>query len=141
MNLIRTAAVIGTLILSSTTLHAQQKQLPADSMELGRKFSTWFYTGMADSLHAYMTAEGQADMTVDDIQRQMLTVATRAGNEVSVMEEKFITRNGARQYWRTSKMDVMTEPFLLRWVITPDGKIGGAGMGPASQAPPIDPVQ
>lgn len=140
MTLIRTAAVIGTLILANTSLHAQQK-LPADSMELGRKFSVWFYTGQADSLHAYMTAEGQADMTVDDIERQMLQVATRAGNEVSMIEEKFITRNGARQYWRTSKMDVMPEPFLLRWVITPEGKIGGAGMGPASQAPPIDPQQ
>ena len=138
MNLIRTAAVIGTLILSSTSLHAQ-KQLPADSMELARKFTTWFYTGQADSLLAYMVNERQPPVTVDDIQQQMLAVATRAGNEVSVIEEKFITRNGARQYWRTSKMDILTEPFLLRWVITPEGKIGGAGTGLASQAPPIDP--
>jgi hypothetical protein len=108
-------------------------------MELARKFTTWFYANQADSLLAYMTGDAQERMTVDDIQRQMLQVAARAGNEVSVIEEKFITRNGARQYWRTSKMDIMPEPFLFRWVITPEGKIAGAGMGPASQAPPIDP--
>jgi hypothetical protein len=78
-------------------------------------------------------------MTAADIERAGLQIATRAGNEVSVIEEKFITRNGARQYWRTAKMDILEEPFLLRWVISPEGKIAGIGMGPASQAPPIDP--
>jgi hypothetical protein len=65
----------------------------------------------------------------------MMTIASRAGSEVSVIEEKFITRNGARQYWRTAKMDILPEAFLLRWVISPEGRIAGVGMGPASQAP------
>ena len=34
------------------TLPAQQR-LPADSMELGRKFTQWLYTSQADSLLAY----------------------------------------------------------------------------------------
>ena len=125
-------------MLSGTGLSAQQ-QLPADSMELGRKYTMWFYTGMADSLLAHMDSANRADMTVERIQQAMLNVATRAGNEVSVVEEKFITRNGARQYWRAAKMDILEEPFLLRWVITPKGQIAGVGMGPLSQAPPIDP--
>jgi hypothetical protein len=138
MNLVRTAALFGAFALGSTALHAQQ-QLPADSMELGRKFTEWFYTGQADSLLAYLVVNPERPMTTDDIERSILQVASRAGNEVSVIEEKFITRNGARQYWRTAKMSILEEPFLLRWVITPEGKIGGLGMGPLSQAPPIDP--
>ena len=138
MKSIRTLFLSSALFLATTSLQAQQ-QLPADSMELGRKYTTWFYTGMADSLLAHMASENRANMTVERIQQAMLTVATRAGNEVSVVEEKFITRNGARQYWRTAKMDIMEEPFLFRWVITPQGEIGGVGMGPLSEAPPIDP--
>ena len=107
-------------------------------MELGRKYSMWFYTGMADSLLAHMDSANRSTMTVAEIEEVMSRVAARAGNEVSVVEEKFITRNGARQYWRASKMDILEEPFLLRWVITPKGEIGGVGIGPLSQAPPID---
>ena len=138
MKSIRTLFLCSALFLSATSLGAQQ-QLPADSMELGRKYTMWFYTGMADSLLAHMDSASRADMTVERIQQAMLNVATRAGNEVSVVEEKFITRNGNRQYWRAAKMDIMEEPFLLRWVITPRGEIAGVGMGPLSQAPPIDP--
>jgi hypothetical protein len=138
MKLIRTAAVIGTVILANTSLQAQQR-LPADSMELGRKFSLWLYTGQADSLLAYTIQDPERPTTAADIERIGLQIAARAGNEVSVIEEKFITRNGARQYWRIAKMETLPEPFLLRWVITPEGKINGIGMGPLSSAPPIDP--
>ena len=131
-------AVYAALILSGASLEAQQR-LPADSMELARKYTQWFYTGMADSLLAHMDSANRPDMTVARIEQAMSNVAARAGNEVSVIEEKFITRNGNRQYWRTAKMDILEEPFLLRWVMTPKGEIGGVGMGPLSQAPPIDP--
>jgi hypothetical protein len=138
MKLIRTAALLSAFVVSAQVLPAQQR-LPADSMELGRKFTQWLYTIQADSLLAYWLQDDEQPMTAADIERAGLQIATRAGNEVSVIEEKFITRNGARQYWRTAKMDVLEEPFLLRWVISPEGRIAGIGMGPASQAPPIDP--
>jgi hypothetical protein len=108
-------------------------------MELGRKYSMWFYTNQPDSLLAHMDSALRAQMTVAEIEQAMNNVAVRAGNEVAVVEEKFITRNGARQYWRTAKMDILEEPFLLRWVINPKGEIAGVGLGPLSQAPPIDP--
>jgi hypothetical protein len=139
MRIIRSLTLCSALLFSAASLPAQQQQLPADSMELGRKYTQWFYTGMADSLLAHMDSASRATMTTERIQQAMLNVATRAGNEVSVVEEKFITRNGARQYWRAAKMDIMEEPFLIRWVITPKGEIAGVGMGPLSQAPPIDP--
>jgi hypothetical protein len=136
MNMRRSFLLLGALTAGAASLHAQER-LPADSMELGRKYSMWFYTGMTDSLIAHMT--DKEGVTPDQILQALTQLTERAGNEVSVTEEKFITRNGRRQYWRTATFDKMNEPFLLRWVINAQGEIDGVGMGPLSEAPPIDP--
>lgn len=119
---------------------AKPAQLPADSMEIARKYTQWFYTNQADSLIAHMDSAGRGRPGAkEQYQGMMAELATRAGTEKLVMEEKFITRNGARQYWRTTMFSAFAEPLLLRWVIGPKGQLVGAGLGPASQAPPIDP--
>jgi hypothetical protein len=111
-----------------------------DSLALARQYTVWFYTGEVDSLIAHHPADSQRDTTLRrGITARMEQVALRAGTETAVIEEKFVKRNGATQYWRTAKFSDMSEPFLLRWVINPDGTIGGMGLGPRSQAPPIDP--
>lgn len=111
-----------------------------DSLALARQYTVWFYTGQVDSLIAHHPAGAQRDTTLRQaLMARMEQVAVRAGTEMSVIEEKFVKRNGATQYWRTAKFSDMGEPFLLRWVMLPDGKIGGLGLGPLSQAPPIDP--
>ena len=138
MKILRSFLAASAVMLSATTLQAQDR-LPADSMELGRKYTQWFFTGMSDSLLAHMDSGGKARMTIGEIEQAMAQVATRAGNEVTLIEEKYITRNGRRQYWRTGKYDIMDEPFLIRWVINPKGEIAGVGMGPLSEAPAIDP--
>ena len=38
-----------------------------------------------------------------------------------------------------SHSDFADEPIVLRLVIMPDGKLGGMGINPLSQVPPIDP--
>jgi hypothetical protein len=124
-------------LLQASTSPAVQKP---DTLALARQYTVWFYTGQVDSLIAHHPAGAQRDTTLRrrlNAQMEMLTV--RAGTETAVIEEKFVKRNGATQYWRTAKFTDMGEPILLRWVITPDGKIGGLGLGPLSQAPPIDP--
>ena len=68
-------------------------------------------------------------------------LSVRAGTEVAVLEEKFVMRNQRPQYWRTAKFTNFPEPILLRWVINPQGEIVGLGLGPLSQAPPIDKPQ
>jgi len=50
-----------------------------------------------------------------------------------------VTRNGKPQFWHTGRFSVMPEPIQIRWVIEPDGRISGARINPASQAPPVDP--
>ena len=108
-------------------------------MEIARKFTQWLYTGMADSLAAHGTEDARAEMTKDFYTNALLEITTRAGVEDVVLEEKFVTRNGARQYWRTAKFTAFDEPVMIRWVITPTGEIAGLGMNPESRAPPIDP--
>lgn len=124
-----------TLLQAPTT--APQKP---DSLALARQYTVWFYTGQADSLIAHYAASARADTSLRrQLTSRMEMVAVRAGTEMAVIEEKFVKRNGATQYWRTAKFSDMSEPFLLRWVMNPDGTIGGIGLGPLSQAPPIDP--
>jgi hypothetical protein len=131
------------LLLLALALQAPQApQAPQrpDTLALARQYTVWFYTGQVDSLMAHHPASAQRDTTVRrQLTARMEQVAVRAGTETAVIEEKFVKRNGATQYWRTAKFTDMSEPFLLRWVINPDGTIGGLGLGPLSQAPPIDP--
>jgi len=125
------------LLLLALALQAPQRP---DTLALARQYTVWFYTGQVDSLIAHHATGAQRDTTLRQrIVAQMEMLMVRAGTETAVIEEKFVKRNGATQYWRTAKFTDMGEPILLRWVITPDGKIGGLGLGPLSGAPPIDP--
>lgn len=115
-------------------------QLPSDSLELARKFTTWLYSNQTDSLFASMDSIGQRDMKGPKGWEQTVAMlAMRAGTEEQVIGERWVTRLGKRQYWRTAKFSGIAEPFLVRWVIVAPGKIAGLGLGPASSAPPIDP--
>jgi hypothetical protein len=115
-------------------------QLPPDSLERARRFTTWLYTNQTDSLFAYMDSAGQEDMKgPKGWEETVAQLAMRAGTEEQLIAERWVTRLGKRQYWRTAKFSGMTEPFLVRWVIVAPGRIGGLGLGPASSAPPVDP--
>jgi hypothetical protein len=48
-------------------------------------------------------------------------------------------RKGNRQYWRESKVELMTEEsVVMRWVFSPEGQVVGLGINPASRAPAPD---
>jgi hypothetical protein len=115
--------------------------LPADSFELARKYTRWFYEQQVDSLVAHHSPEGRKDA---GLPARLLNsgneLAERAGKELWVTDERFITRNGQRQYWRTATFSGFNEPVLVRWVMNSKGEITGLGLGPRSDAPPIDPA-
>jgi hypothetical protein len=116
------------------------KQLAPDSLERARKFTLWLYTNQTDSLFANMDSASQKDLkTPKALEETVAQLATRAGSEEQLLEERWVTRNGRRQYWRKAKFSGIAEPFLVRWVLDAPATIGGVGLGPASQAPPIDP--
>jgi len=107
-------------------------------MERARKFTKWFYSNQLDSLVAQVDSANKVQARSQLVQN-LMQLAEKAGEEVSVIEEKFITRNGQRQYWRPAKFSTMDEPILIRWVMTPKGEYGGMGLSPLRNAPPIDP--
>ncbi|MDB4891486.1 MAG: hypothetical protein JWL61_3341 [Gemmatimonadetes bacterium] len=133
-------AAMAQAATSSPATRPKPAQLPKDSMELARKYTAWFYTNQADSIVAHLDSanRGKSEQKAQ-YESRAADLAARAGTEKMLMDEKFITRNGARQYWRTAMFSNFAEPILLRWVIGANGDILGIGMSPLSQAPPIDP--
>ncbi|MFN2564067.1 MAG: hypothetical protein ABR499_03540 [Gemmatimonadaceae bacterium] len=143
----RVAAAVALLTVADVMPIAAQTPAPSgqpavdtrDSLAFARKVTLWFYSGMADSLWANMTPRFQEGGSKERILQEVAQFTARLGTETEVVEEKFVKRNGRTQYWRTANYSLFPEPFLLRWVITSDLRIDGVGMGPRSQAPPVDP--
>jgi hypothetical protein len=126
--------------VSAPAAHPKPRQLAPDSLERARKFTAWLYTDQTDSLFAYMDSASREELKVPKALENMVAeLATRAGVEEQLLEERWVTRNGRRQYWRKAKFSGVAEPFLVRWVLDAPGTIGGLGLNPASQAPPTDP--
>jgi hypothetical protein len=115
-------------------------QLPSDSLERARRYTLWLYTNQADSLFRSLDSSSRADaQSPKGVEAWVAGLAAFAGTEDKLVAERWVTRNGRRQYWRTAKFSGYADPIMVRWVITDKGEIGGLGMNPASQAPPIDP--
>ena len=131
------------LAACAASLRAQapaRPPLPNDSLALARRFATWIWTSQVDSLLAHSPA---ADRTAENRQQMVDGIAqmqARVGNETALVEERWVRRNGNRQYWRVARFsDFADEPVVLRIVISPAGEMIGVGFNPLSQVPPVDP--
>jgi hypothetical protein len=112
-----------------------------NEIELGRQYTALLYTAQFDSLFAHMSEELRTDMgSPDDMAAQFDQFTAQVGEEIKVIDEMVVMRNGSPQYWRTADFSMAPEPIMIRWVIV-DGEIRGIGINPASQAPPTDPDQ
>lgn len=134
----RIRTVLTTLALAATAAPALAQDAAVDSLALARQYTEWLYAGEADSLYAHTTETAREQMTAEGYAQYSAMIAERAGLEVDA-EETWKLRNGDCQYWRTATVSNMGDDFLLlRWVLTPEGKIEGVGAGPLSQAPPVE---
>ncbi len=135
-----TCAALTLALLASDPARADaQQRLPSDSLAIARRWSGWFLTGHADSLAATATPDFLADMGgVDGLRDAQGMVAQRAGLAMRVIEERFVWRNGRRQYWRTMEMTNFPEPFVMRFVMLESGRLAGLGLGPLSAVPAAD---
>ncbi len=116
-------------------------KLDYDSLAFGRRFTNWFYSAQIDSLWAHTDTSMQTAMgTKDGWNQRFAEFLERIGSEVSVVEERWMQRNGMRQYVRVFNGSEFTqEPVVIRWVLAPGQKVVGAGMNPLSRVPPADP--
>jgi hypothetical protein len=126
------------LLVAPLFLHAQSR-LPDDSLAIGRRYATWFLTSQIDSLTANMSAGTLTALGGrDGLTQRMAEIAARAGQVTGVVEERFVWRNGQRQYWRVVNTTGVSEPVAIRIVISPKGEMIGFGANPLSSVPPID---
>ena len=126
-------------LLAAPALAHAQSRLPDDSLAIGRRYATWFLSSQIDSLAASMspgtlTALGGRD----GLAQRMAEIAARAGQVTGVVEERFVWRNGQRQYWHVVNTTGVSEPVAVRIVISPKGEMVGFGVNPLSSVPPID---
>jgi hypothetical protein len=127
---------------AATTPAPRPARLDYDSLAFGRQVTTWFYAGQLDSLWAHTDSGLKERMggTKEGWNQPMSQFLERVGSEVSLVEERWILRNGARQYVRVFNSTEFTqEPVAIRWVLLPGKMIGGSGMNPLSRMPPADP--
>lgn len=128
------------LATASPALSQQSTAAPIDTLAVGRQATMYFYAGRVDSLWAMVDSTWQKELGSSDwfIQRA-LEVQTRVGEEQELVREEIRMRNGEPQYWRTAKFSgYPAEPVVLRWIVTPGGKVSGVGFNPESRNPPTD---
>lgn len=109
-----------------------------DYLAIGHKYAEWFLAGESDSLAAHTDSTGNHQITAKEFAQLHAQVVSRAGKETAVLEEKMNRRLGDRQYWRESFFDQLSEPLVIRFILTDDGRIKGLGLGPRSGTPAPD---
>ena len=137
----RHAARIGAaafLVMIPSFAHAQSR-LPDDSLAIGRRYATWFLSSQIDSLAANMSPASLNGLGGrDGLAQRMAEIAARAGQVTGVVEERFVWRNGQRQYWHVVNTTGVSEPVAVRIVLSVKGEMIGFGVNPLSSVPPID---
>jgi hypothetical protein len=119
-----------------------QAQAPAgtDSLALARKWTTWLYANQLDSLVAAHPEQSRSPELKSQLAQNRDELRRRAGDEVKLIEERFVKRNGSTQYWRTAQFSNpdVGEPVMVRWAVNKNWQIIGLGVNPLSMAPPVD---
>lgn len=117
---------------------AAQSRLPADSLDRIRRYTDWFLAGQLDSVWAHVNTRGRTAFTRDALTERHGMLLQGTGGAFDTIEERFVWRNGSRQFWRTMRAPAAPENIVLRWVVGSDGEIEGMGLSLVSSTPPID---
>lgn len=151
MRLLRISAVLALLVAAPAAAQTPAAtlfpfasppvQLEYDSLAFGRQLTNWFYSSEVDSLWAHTSVELQAQLGTKEKWNEMIgEFIQRIGMENDLVEERWMKRNGRRQYVRVLHGTEFTEePVMLRWVLIPGRLVAGVGLNPLSRAPAADP--
>jgi hypothetical protein len=109
-------------------------------MALGKTYTRWFLAGAVDSLAAVFDAKLLERVNgVAGINEMVQQISEKAGFPTKVIAEKLTYRNGLPQYWYEAEFsEFAPEPVVIRWLLTPEGKVIGSGINPKSAAPKPD---
>lgn len=139
----RTRSVVLTLCVSlalaAVESAAQTRPLPSDSLVRARRAAALLIAGHADSVIDLIP--NASEQMKQQVRTAAETFLTRAGTERSLIEERWIWRQGRRQYWRILETTgPVPEPVVVRWVFNDSGAIAGIGVGLLSSVPAVDSV-
>jgi hypothetical protein len=132
------AALAGIACAIAPHVATAQSRLPADSLDRMRRYTDWFLAGQVDSVWAHVNTRGRTAFTREALAERHGMLLQATGGAFDTVEERFVWRNGARQFWRTMRAPAAPENLVLRWVVGGDGEIEGMGLNLASGVPPID---
>lgn len=140
MQRFRLPVALALVLCAPCVAHAQAAPaLPSDSLERGRAATRWLINGTVDSLWSIVVpAQRGIFASRESMSQAMATFTAQAGTVSGKVEERFVWRGGQRQYWHVVNVSSMPEPIQIRWVMLPDGRIGGLGINPLSAAPAVD---
>jgi leucyl aminopeptidase len=142
MHRLRIALIALLLVAVTTPARAQgstEAAFKKDSLAVARQLTSWLYAGQADSLFARHSVDAKATLRNSaTLNEPIAELASRAGQEVEVLAERFVRRKGRTQYWRTAKFSDYPEPLLVRIAFNRQGQVVGIGLAPESQAPLVD---
>jgi hypothetical protein len=114
--------------------------LPNDSLAIARRYALLTWGNQVDSLMAHTPVAERTPQNRQEMVDGIAQMQAHIGTETALVEERWVRRNGNRQYWRVAMFsDFLDEPVVLRIVIAPNGEIMGMGLNPLSQVPPVDP--
>ena len=126
-------------LLLTSPVNAHGQAVTIDSLGLARQYTQWLYEGAADSLVAHSSERARESFATPGGFRQYTDqIASLAGEELAVILETWKLRNGDCQYWRVAAFTEFDDFLLVRWILSPDGSIGGLGVGPNEMGPPVE---
>jgi hypothetical protein len=96
-------------------------------------------TGSTDSLWAVVVPGGTGPLASREaLAGAQADFGVQAGMVGAATEERFVWRQGMRQFWSTMSASNAPEAVVVRWVLRPDGRVQGIGLSLASSVPPVD---
>jgi len=111
----------------------------AATIELGRRYTEWFYSDLGDSLVAHSSAQVKERITAAQLSEFLGQLVSQAGNEVSVIAESVVAKDTLSGYLREAQFEMIDEPLVVAFTIGGNGDIYGFFIRPKSQMPATQP--
>jgi hypothetical protein len=111
----------------------------AATIELGRKYTAWFYSDLGDSLVAHSSDQVKEKITAAQLSEFLAQLVSQVGNEVSVVAESVVAKDTLTGYLREAEFEMIDEPLVVAFTIGGNGDIYGFFIRPKSQMPAAQP--
>lgn len=131
------SALIGALLASGCGDSPQEPPTPSSSLEAGRLYTGWFYSGDLAPLWSRFSPQLRGVFgSVDGLRAFRGEVRAQAGTERAVRAEQLIPWLGSTLYARSATFSRTPGPVLLQWDLGPTGTVLGMLVTPLEEPAP-----